>query len=120
YSEYEKWGVGVNARQDIGNDFSVGSVIDYVFRTNHSIWVGEADLQYEKPFAKQRLLGWVGVGAGVLRDDTQNDELPPEWDAIASGYVGVGLHGKPYMPYLEMRCLSHGNFHGLLYLGFRF
>jgi hypothetical protein len=120
YGEFEKWGVGVNGRQELGGSFTAGVDVDYVIRSNHSTWAGTIDLQYDKPLAKERVLGWVGVGGGVIRDDTQGDELPPEYDATAVLYVGAGLNGKPVMPFVEMRCMSHGNFHGVFYLGLRF
>jgi hypothetical protein len=119
YGEYEKWGVGMNARQDLGNHFSAGMLVDYVIRSNHSTWAGNVDLQYERRVWR-RALGWVGVGGGVIRDDLQGDESTPDWDPTAVGYVGLGLDGKPFMPYVEMRILSHGNFHGVFYAGFRF
>jgi hypothetical protein len=33
YTQYEQGAIGANARQDVGNSFSIGILVDYVFRT---------------------------------------------------------------------------------------
>src|SRR5262245_6827954 len=120
YSQFEKGAVGINARQDVGNDVSVGFLTDYVFRATRTTWVFSADLQLEKSLLKEKLALWAGGGGGVLRDDQRGPNLKPQYELFAVGFVGAGADGKPIMPYVEMRFMSHQKFHGVLYAGIRF
>src|SRR5687768_8386661 len=73
YSKYEKAAVGITARQysveELRGEFSVGFLLDYVFRSGGSTWVTGADLQYERYVAHRRFSLWTGAGGGVVRDD---------------------------------------------------
>src|SRR2546430_2138306 len=73
YTQYEQAAAGINARQDVGDSFSVGMLVDYVFRTeHHTTWVGGVDLQWETPLPDHHFVGWGGVGGGVIRDDPRD------------------------------------------------
>jgi hypothetical protein len=82
--------------------------------------VGGVDAQWETPlpFARRRLVGWGGVGGGVVRDEPRDKK--PDYSPFASAFVGVGLNNSPIMPYVEMRVMSNLVFHGVLYAGIRF
>jgi hypothetical protein len=121
YSEYERCALGINARTDVGNKFSVGFLLDYVFQPdNRTTWVTSADLQWEHRLPRVRLDGWVGGGLGVLRDDFPGMNRPADYQPFAVFFVGAGLARHPIMPYVETRFMSHDTFHGVLYAGLRF
>jgi hypothetical protein len=124
YSKYEKAAVGVTARQhlgeEMGGELSTGFLLDYVFRSGGTTWVTGADLQYERFLAQKRLSLWAGGGGGVVRDDRHGPNEEPQYELFAVGILGAGLGGKPIMPYVEMRFMSHQKFHGVLYAGIRF
>jgi hypothetical protein len=121
YSEYQKSAIGINARETLGNEWSVGFVSDYIFRGGErTTWAWTADLSYNVPIARERAKAWVGGGGGVQRDDQHGPNLKAQYDPVAVGFVGVGLNNKPIMPYVEMRFMSHQVFHGILYVGLRF
>jgi hypothetical protein len=119
YTQYEQGAAGVNARQDIGQSFSVGLLVDYVFRTErHTTWVGGVDLQWETALPDHHFVGWGGVGGGVIRDDPRDKK--EDYSPFASAFVGVGLNNRPIMPYVELRIMSNRVFHGVVYAGLRF
>lgn len=119
YTQYEQPAIGFTARQDVGDSWSVGFLVDYVIRTQrHTTWVAGADLQWETVLPERHLIGWVGAGGGVLRDDPIDARA--DFSPFASGFVGIGLKGHPIMPYLEMRIMSNRVFHGVIYAGVRF
>jgi hypothetical protein len=120
YSEFQKGALGFNARQDLGRSVSIGILVDYVFRSRHSTWVGGLDLQYERPVLTRRAMAWAGIGAGAVRDDLRGDLFRPDYDPYAACHFGIGLNGRPVMPYVELRFMSHEVFHGVLYAGLRF
>jgi hypothetical protein len=121
FSQYEDVSLGINARQDVGNDFSVGFIVDYIFRGDtRTTWVGGFDLQWEKELPRQHLAAWVGGGGGVFRDDLKQPNLKPDYQAFAVAFVGVGLDGHHVMPYAEFRLMTHEVVHGVVYAGLRF
>jgi hypothetical protein len=121
YSQYEKCALGINARTDVGDSFSVGFLVDYVFQgDSRETWAASADLQWETPLPGHFLDGWVGGGVGVFRDDLRQPNRNADYQPFAAAFVGVGLGNHPIMPYVEMRFVSHEVFHGVLYAGVRF
>jgi hypothetical protein len=124
YTKYEKAAIGVNARQDLGTqmggEISAGFLADYVFRSDGSTWVLGADLSYERLVSRKRVAVWAGGGGGVVFDDRPGPNLKTQTELYALGILGAGLGGRPIMPYVEMRFMSHQKFHGVVYAGIRF
>jgi hypothetical protein len=121
YSQYDKVALGINARQDLGEQWSAGFLFDCVLRGHiGETWATSADLQWERSFARPRIATWIGGGGGVLRDDLRGPNQKAQYEPFAVGFVGVGLDGHPVMPYVEMRFMSHQVFHGVVYAGLRF
>jgi hypothetical protein len=119
YSEFEKGALGLNAREDVGDSWSVGLLGDWVFRSGRTTVAVNIDLQYEAPFLSPQFTGWVGAGGGVLLDDIEG--LPEaDYEPLAVGFAGVGTRGKPVMPYAEVRFMAHHGFRTVFYLGVRF
>jgi hypothetical protein len=121
YSEFENVALGVNARMDLGNSFSSGFLIDYVFQQdNRTTWVGSADLQWQHPLPGLKLDGWLGGGFGVVVDNLPGQNQKTQVEPFAVFFGGVGLAKRPVMPYVEMRFMTHETYHGVLYVGLRF
>jgi hypothetical protein len=119
YDEFDDFALGINAREDIGRGFSVGFLAEYLFREQRQTAVSNIDLQYEMPILKERVIVWGGAGGGILLDDIEG-QPKAKVKALAVGFVGAGLGGKPVMPYAELRVQAHEAFNVVLYLGVRF
>jgi len=119
YSEYQRLALGLNVRQDIGSSLTVGFSGDYVLqsgqRTTFAFYV---DFQYDFLKLPHEII-WAGVGGGYLIDNIHGP-VATRVDPFASGYAGVGLNGKPYMPYFEVRIMDYDVPRTIVYLGFRF
>jgi hypothetical protein len=120
YTEYEDWALGVNGREDVGKGWSVGFLGDYLFRSGRTTGVVNIDLQHEWALRQPRAYVWAGAGFGIVADDVHGSTIPINFDPLAVVHAGAGMHGKPVMPFVEVRLMSHDEFRGVLYIGVKF